>query len=278
MTLLGKSFTVVIFLLSLTFMVLSLAVNASHRNWRDVVLGPAGYKEQIEAISRQNEQLEDAQQRAQSSLAREQVARRTALAALQTQLDQLEGELQLRISSVQKLEGELSNLAQLDKIRATELQTLTDTNQKLRDQVRKEQENRDTLFGELLVLQDNLNTQRGIRLEFEQRNASLQKEVTRFREVADHMGIDPKLPLDGTPPDRNGTVLVIDRPKSLVEVSIGSDDGLRGGHELEVTRDNRYVGRLKVLKAEPNRSVAEIMKDYSQGFILEGDRVDTSIK
>ncbi|KAA5543669.1 hypothetical protein FYK55_10720 [Roseiconus nitratireducens] len=278
MTLLGKSFTVVIFLLSLTFMVLALAVNASHRNWRNVVLGPAGYKEQIEAISRQNEQLEDAKQRALADLSREQVARRTALAALQTQLDQLQEELQLRISSVQTLEGELSNLAQLDRIRATELQTLTETAEKLREQVRNEQQNRDELFAQTLVLQDRLNELRGVRQELEVRNTSLQKELTRFREVADHMGIDPDAPLDGAPPARNGNVLVVNRPKSLVEVSIGSDDGLRSGHELEVTRDDRYIGRLKVLDTEPNRAVAEIMRDYSEGFILEGDRVDTSIE
>jgi hypothetical protein len=278
MTLLGKSFTVVIFLLSLTFMVLSLAVNASHRNWRDVVLGPSGYKEQIEAISRENEQLEDARQRALQSLNRERVARRTALAALQTQLDQLQGELQLRISSVQELEGELSNLAQVDKIRATELQALTDTAEELRTQVRKEQQDRDELFAQTLVLQDQLNELRGVRQELETRNLALQQELTRFREVADHMGIDPEAPLDGAPPERNGNVLVVNRPKSLVEVSIGSDDGLRSGHELEVTRDSRYIGRLKVLDTEPNRAVAEIMKDYSQGFIEEGDRVDTSIK
>jgi hypothetical protein len=278
MTLLGKSFTVIIFLLSLSFMVLALAVNASHRNWRDVVLGPSGYKEKIEAISRENEQLEDAYQRAQASLSREQVARRTALAALQTQLDQLQGELQLKNSSVQKLEGELSNLAQLDKIRATELQSLTDTATKLRDQVRKEQQDRDDLFAQTLILTDSLNQARGVRLELKTRNDSLQKELTRFREVADHMGIDPHAPLDGTPPERNGNVLVVNRSKGLTEVSIGSDDGLRTGHELEVTRDNRYIARLKVLKATPNRAVAEIMKDYSQGFVLEGDRVDTSIK
>ncbi len=276
MTLLGKSFTVVIFLLSLAFMVLALAVNASHRNWRDLVLGPNGYKENIEAISRQNEQLEDARQRAQAALAREQVARRTALAALQTQLDQLEAELALRISSVQKLEGELSNLAQLDKIRAEELQSLTDTAEKLRQQIRKEQEDRDTLFGQTLVLQDNLNQARGVRLELETRNQNLQKELTRFREVADHMGIDPDTPLDGAPPERNGNVLVVNRTKGLAEVSIGQDDGLRTGHELDVTRDDRYVGRLRVVKTSPNRAVAQIMKDYTEGFILEGDRVDTS--
>lgn len=276
MTLLGKSFTVVIFLLSLAFMVLALAVNASHRNWRDLVLGPGGYSARIEAIVAENEQLEDAQTRARASLSREQVARRTALAALQTQLDQLQNDIQQRIASAQKLEAELSNLAQLDRIRAEELQALTDANTKLREQVRTEQENRDSLFAETLVLQDSLNEALGVRLELETRNQNLQSELTRFREVADYKGIDINAPLDGAPPERNGVVLVINRSKGLAEVSIGEDDGLRSGHELDVTRDNRYIGRLRVLKLSPNRAVAQIMKNYSEGFIEEGDRVDTS--
>ncbi|MEM6474237.1 MAG: hypothetical protein AAF802_32160, partial [Planctomycetota bacterium] len=139
-----------------------------------------------------------------------------------------------------------------------------------------EQENRDSLFAETLVLQDSLNEALGVRLELETRNQNLQSELTRFREVADYKGIDINAPLDGAPPERNGVVLVINRSKGLAEVSIGEDDGLRSGHELDVTRDNRYIGRLRVLKLSPNRAVAQIMKNYSEGFIEEGDRVDTS--
>ena len=111
MTLLGKAFTVVIFLLSLTFMVLALAVNASHRNWRDLVLGDEGYAARIAAITIENEQLQDAKQRAQASLDREQAARRTALAALQTQLDQLKDELSVSVNTVQKLEAKNTHRA-----------------------------------------------------------------------------------------------------------------------------------------------------------------------
>ena len=72
MTLLGKSFSVVILILSAIFMVLALAVNASHRNWRDVVLtginGQPGLKSQIESITRENTQLRDSKDRIQADL------------------------------------------------------------------------------------------------------------------------------------------------------------------------------------------------------------------
>ena len=147
MTLLGKSFSVVILILSAVFMVLALAVNASHRNWRDVVLtgvgGQPGLKSQIEQRTRENDQLRETRDRIQASLNREQAARRTALAALQTQLDQLEGTLRDSESRVQQLESQIAELIQTDKQNAEQLARLTQENADLRSQIRSEQQDRD---------------------------------------------------------------------------------------------------------------------------------------
>ena len=278
MTLLGKAFTVVIFLLSAVFMVLALAVNASHRNWRDVVLGDNGLKNEIEKISRVNEQLRDSKARIEADLGREQAARRTALAALQTQVDTLQDQLETSENEVVSLRSDNSTLVQLDESRAAELQRLTDSNIALRDQIRTEQQDRDTLFTETLTLTDQMNTLRGFKQELEVRNQQLIAQATRYKEVMTSKGIDVNEPLDGAPPDRNGNILQIDRPTSLVLVSIGYDEGLRKGHLLEVTRNGRYMGKLKVRNTEPDRSVAEILDDYSEGILQEGDRVDTTIE
>jgi hypothetical protein len=277
MTLLGKFLSTFIFILSTAFMVLALAVNASHRNWREVVLDPNnGLKKQIETISRTNQQLTDDRQRTQSALDREQAARRTALAALQSQLDQMEQLLRASEAQVQQLEAKSTELSQLDRSRAEELQRLTDEARKLRDQIRAEQEDRDSLFAETLKMTDQMNLLKGSLQAQTERNEQLAGQLSRYREVVDMKGIDVNQPLDGAPPERNGTVLVVNRPLDMVEVSIGYDDGLRDGHLLDVTRSGRYVGRLRIRRTEPNRSVAEILKDYNQSPIQEGDRVDTT--
>jgi hypothetical protein len=277
MTLLGKFLSTFIFILSTAFMVLALAVNASHRNWREVVLDPNnGLKKQIETISRTNQQLTDDRQRTQAALDREQAARRTALAALQSQLDQMEQLLRASEAQVQQLEAKSTELSQLDRSRAEELQRLTDETRKLRDQIRAEQEDRDSLFAETLKMTDQMNLLKGSLQAQTERNEQLAGQLSRYREVVDMKGIDVNQPLDGAPPERNGTVLVVNRPLDMVEVSIGYDDGLRDGHLLDVTRSGRYVGRLRIRRTEPNRSVAEILKDYNQSPIQEGDRVDTT--
>lgn len=281
MTLLGKSFTALILILSAVFMVLALAVNASHRNWRDVVLtgvnGQPGLKSQIESTTRVNEQLRDSQARIQAQLDREQAARRTALAALQTQLDQLRSDLQQSEASVQKLTADNQVLTQTDLTRAQELERLTSENLELRTAVRTEQQDRDQLFTQTLELTDQMNKLRGFKQQLEERNSQLMAQVTRFEEVVTSKGIDINMPLDGAPPERNGKILQVDRPRRLTLVSIGYDEGLREGHFLEVTRSGRYIGKLKIRKTEPDRAVAEILEDYSEGVIQENDRVDTTL-
>jgi uncharacterized protein YlxW (UPF0749 family) len=281
MTLLGKSFSTVIFLLSAAFMVLSLAVSASHRNWRDEVLGDGtskpGLKKQIEDIGRINEQLQDSEQRALASLDRERASRRTALAALQTQLEDLSTKLQTSEKAVGDLRAQNTVLAQTELNITKQLEEITAGNAKLRSQIRTEQQQRDELFSQVLVMTNQVNQLRGFRNQLEDRNEQLLSQVARFIEVTESKGIDVNAPLDGAPPERNGNILQIDRPTSLVLVSIGYDEGLRAGHYLEVTRSGRYVGKLKVRKTETDRAVAEIMRDYSDGILQEGDRVDTTL-
>jgi uncharacterized protein YlxW (UPF0749 family) len=279
MTLLGKWFLAFTCFLSIVFMILALVANASHRNWRNVVLDPAtGLKKRVETVEQTNQQLRDARERTQLALDREQAARRTALAALQTQLDQLDQILQKSESRVQLLEAKNTELSQVDLSRAKELERLTEETRKLRDQIRQEQEDRDTLFAETLELTDQMNRLRGIVLQQTERNDQLDNQLARYIEVVEAKGIDINEPLHGAPPERNGTVLVLDRSRKLVEVSIGFDDGLRDGHMLDVTRRGRFVGKLKVRRTDPDRAVAEILQDYSEGIIQEGDRVDTAIE
>ena len=281
MTLLGKCLTALILILSVMFAALALVATASHKNWRDVVLtgvnGQPGLKDQIEAIDRDNQQLRDQRDRTKNALAREQVARKTALAALQTQLDRLQEELGRSGAEVEGLRTQVTELTTSDLNKTKQLETLTGENARLRTSVCDEQAARDTLFTTTLELTDQMNVLRGFKQRLEQRNKQLMAQATRFEEVIAARGIDINEPLDGAPPERNGNILQIDRPSHLVLISIGSDEGLRAGHFLEVTRKGRYVGKLKVRNTEPDRSVAEILKDYSEGILQEGDRVDTTL-
>jgi hypothetical protein len=279
MTFLGKIFSTILLLLSLAFMLLALVANASHRNWRDAVLDPTnGLKRKVEEGQAVARQLADSRMRTEAALAREQASRRTALAALQTQVDDLKKQLQNREQSVQALQAENSELAQTDKSRAEQLATLTEANKNLESKIVAERADRDQLFAKSLQLTDMYNQALGVLDTLSKVNSGLVSDVSRYKEVLDARGINANDPLDGSPPDRNGVVLAVNRPSKLVEISIGYDEGLRDGHTLRVTRGGRFLGKLKVRNTEPDKSVAEILDAYLEGPIQTGDRVDTNIE
>jgi hypothetical protein len=62
------------------------------------------------------------------------------------------------------------------------------------------------------------------------------------------------------------------------EISLGTDDGLREGHTLEIFRGNRYLGRMDVLEAHAHRAVGKLEKEMQQDVIRKGDQVQTRLK
>ena len=83
-------------------------------------------------------------------------------------------------------------------------------------------------------------------------------------------------PVDGIAPRLDGYVTAVS-DKNLIEISIGSDDGLRAHHFMEVYRKNTYVGRVEIVMVEPDRAVAKIIPEFRRGIIKKGDRVATKL-
>ena len=54
-------------------------------------------------------------------------------------------------------------------------------------------------------------------------------------------GLTKDTPVDGIPPEMRGKVLAVNRD-NMIEVSLGSDDGLRAGHTVEVYRGQQVLG------------------------------------
>jgi hypothetical protein len=70
----------------------------------------------------------------------------------------------------------------------------------------------------------------------------------------------------------------------LVEISVGSDDGLLEGHSLYVYRTGliggdraRYLGKIQLLHVTPDRAVGSIVERAKNGVIEKGDNVSTQL-
>lgn len=127
----------------------------------------------------------------------------------------------------------------------------------LRAQVKAAEEDRDTQFASVVELTDKLHGLQGV-----------------GPRLSGGPGSGPRADDNAPLPKVRGEVTTIGS-NGLVEISLGSDDGLRAGHELDVFRRTTYMGRIKVLKTTPDRAVGGVFKEPKEGKIEKGDRVTT---
>ena len=108
---------------------------------------------------------------------------------------------------------------------------------------------------------------------------------TEMKSALKRMGIEnPAVAsrLGAPPPKVDGRVRAA-TADGLVEVSLGSDDGLMRGHTLEVFRDGatpsatKYLGRIEILSTKADVAVGKVMPQYRRGNIEKDDRVATRL-
>ncbi len=77
----------------------------------------------------------------------------------------------------------------------------------------------------------------------------------------------------GTPPGLTGRILVVNPDWNFVVLNVGREDGLSLNTEMLVHREDALVGRVRVSSVEDRLSVAEIISDWEQLPLEEGDHV-----
>jgi chromosome segregation ATPase len=273
---LGKVFVVLILLMSVVFMALSMAVYATHKNWKTVA---DNLNTKLEEETARAEQLKTAHNRRVEELSAENEA------AVQ-QVRKLEAEREGLVDRDVQMQTELEGLRQTQ---AEQLATMTTTQQlnqnlttevtDLRQQIRTEQQARDAAVAATLTATEALHQLSGEHDRARERSEQLIKQVSGMTHVMREQGIDPATEPGSVVPTVNGLVSQVQRAngETRVEVTIGADDGLRQGNTLEVSRGSRYLGRIEILRTSPDKAVGRVDRKFQQGQIQEGDRVATRI-
>ncbi|MDX1929228.1 MAG: hypothetical protein SFV81_22055 [Pirellulaceae bacterium] len=276
MTLLGKIFTGLLFLLSVIFFTLAVAVNASHVDYRKLVKDPAtGLEARLKKAELKSQQLTTALEETKSELSIEQAARRSALGALQTQIEQRESELAAQEAELTKLLAAHTALVATEQQTQQDLNARTKDNETLRKQIVDAREDRDQTFGRLTKAIDEKTRLEGMYQSLNERLQQLASDYTGAKEQLEILGLKPNSLAQGAPA-ANGEVTAVSS-SGLVEVSLGQDSGMKEGLTLEVSRGGQYLGKLKITRVEPGASVAQILTGFQTGYIRKGDRVDTKL-
>ena len=281
MTLLGKILTVLIFVMSIVFMTLAMATFVTHRDWRKLADNSdptsPGFKQRIETLTKQNNDYKNEIEGARSELAAEQAARRAAISTLHGKLSYAQSEL---LKATEDYKKNLDKFEEKQK-RALDLATsLKDATQRigdLDDKLRKEQVERESQFLLAVKYNELLNQALSSLDNLKERRKELEEQYAQLAAKATAAGIDLNAVFADRAPPIDAQVLKVNANNTLVEISIGSDDGIKKGHVLHVYRGNSYLGTITIKDTEADRSVGEVDKKLQRGQIREKDIVTTKL-
>jgi hypothetical protein len=285
MTLIGKIFTVLILVMSLVFMSFAVMVFATHKNWKEAALasqpsastGQIGLKVQLQAQYEVNQALRNELESLKTQLAEHQAARRQALAVLQSKVEQAVVDLTNTQAQLATLQTAHTEAVQKLGVAESNLEKVIGDNTGLRTDIVTIQQDRDEKLSRVVSLGDMVNQAQTKLRQLEERRDQLIGQVAFQKMTLEQHGIDMSKPLP-TSLERDVTgVITAVGEKNLVEISLGIDDGVREGHELQVYRDNKYLGKIVVTKVTANRAVAQIDPRFQQSTIRKGDRVASKL-
>ena len=275
MNLVGKIFTVLIFLMSVVFATFAIAVHATHKNW----MADAEVKAKDLTNARtENSDLTKKKKDIEEQRQIEKTRNEKVLAELETRNVELSKERAANEKRIADLETQVHDAVASMKATQDTLAALRLEADKLRDENKVARADRDAIFKKVVDVTDQVNNVVAERLRLEKTNRDLTEEFARARECLNYYKLNYKIDYKGKEPPVGLEGLVTDAAHSdLIEISIGSDDGLRPGHKLEIIRlgagVKTYVGRVQVMNVSPDRAACRPDPAMLRSPIQRGDRV-----
>ena len=270
---LGKIFVFGVFVMSLMLMSFAVAIYSSHVNWQEVAKKK---QEDLDKLKAEEASLNQEITRLTANVATSEAARDQVVAKFQQALIEKDKELKTlkdaRDDKLTEMQKKIADLAtvEADLTRAREEVT------KLQAEVRDKQQKVDSQVTRAAEIAGQLHEKESFLEIANERKAQLEKQVAQARLLLKQNGLS----LDSLPKDRvptmNGVVVAV--ADDAIEVSLGFDDGLQTGHQIEVYRNDEYLGRAIVKSVKPDRAIAVLVREYSRGIVQRGDKVTTRLK
>jgi uncharacterized protein YlxW (UPF0749 family) len=285
MNILGKIFVFSLFIMSLVLMTFAGAVFVSHTNWKDEIertpeqCRPGqrpGYRSLVEDAEKRRQELQqeiatlsERTTASERSLSQELAKLRAALDEKSKGVDELQGKVGALEAKEQELTGRLETSQK-------ELAAAIERVGALRDEVKQQQGRVDDQVKRAAKIAAELEEAKAFLAMATERKEQLEKQVANARILLKQSG----LTLDSLPKDRVPTLAgdVLAVTQDTIQVSLGADDGLQVGHDLEIFRGDQYIGRATVRSVTPDRAIAVLKREFSRGIVQRGDKVTTRLK
>jgi chromosome segregation ATPase len=283
MTTVGKILVVLHLVLSIMFMAFAGAVFTAQKNWRtksladSALLAKANTKLKDQLTEFERERTDN---QAKTDKLNDQIMKLTSeKGTLTTQVLALTADNERLQLTNDQVEGQ----AQLQTVEATE-RTAESTLQ--RNQNATTYQWREQLNKKVHELEDTVFAKDQEMQQLTERHDRVLKDMQIMKLYLGNLRLptDPKLMIAKTtpPPPLEGRVVDYVKEKKgnteLVEVSLGSDDGLSVGHSMTVyNREGRYLGQIRLTLVNADKAVGIVTLKEKNTVIQKGDNVTTKL-
>ena len=291
----GKILIFLNLLMSLVFMGFAVAVYSTHKNWKEVITldktaaqaagKPVGLQYQMSDKKAEPHALETKYLALQKEMKQELAMRNARLQVLETERENLVKQVEQKALEIDAITKDKTVTSAALEALAAEARAKSEEINKVSEEIKVKQGEREDLYKRVLELTDalagaqsNLDKANAQAKMLAQANADLKAALKRVgyedTSVASRIA---------APPPRVEGVVRAATPDGLIEVSLGSDDGLMRGHTMEVFREGatpnatKYLGRIEILRTEADVSVGKVLPQYRRGNIEKDDRVATRL-
>ncbi|HVR34399.1 MAG TPA: hypothetical protein VMS21_00955 [Methylomirabilota bacterium] len=121
------------------------------------------------------------------------------------------------------------------------------------------------------VIEDLKNARERIEA-IEQENEILLRRNFALKDELEFLTSDQYRPPE-LPEGLRGNVVAVDPKYDFVVVNVGEEHGVVDRGELLVNREGRLVGKLTIVDAQGNTSIANVVPGWGDGDVMEGDLV-----
>lgn len=282
MTFVGKILVIIIMAFALFFLAISTVVFTTSKNWKaeadELNAQVNTLRTEKAAADARAAQADEAVKAAQAAMEQQTGQLEARIAEIQRQNEQAQQELTEQRTAATVAQQKVQTALDDSEARRQETEQLRDLLSQVQEQANEFKLRQTELNEEILQLRRYLETAQNNNRELRER-VGLYSNVIRRAGLSDDVGT---LRGVSAPPDVEGQVVQVDANNRRVVISIGSDDGLVVGHELELWRTQpnaEYLGRLRIEAVDPDRAVGSVIGNTVQGKkIQEGDLVSTQIR
>ncbi len=278
MNLVGKILTGIICFFCVILMAFVLAVYAAHTNWKNKA---TALQEDLQKVKTEVAELKTSKDKLTTDFSAERKALSESIASLNSELKVAEDDrktLKVQKDDLEKkrTENEAAMLLTQKNCEALHAEVV-----EARKRIKDIEVDMDAKFKAMVKATDELNQKKNEYDALRARTTTLAQDLVAAKAVLLQHNLS--VADDATTPvaDVKARVTAV-RPEGLVQFDIGSDQGVRPGQQWDVVRKNAseatFLGRIQVVRTEPDRSVGKIMPEFHKGVMVPGDIVTANAK